>query len=339
MPKIVVLLRRYYVIFFDGGQNLKNLYLYYGAETHLIREAEKKLTAKLIPAGAEQMNLSVFEEKNFTAEELLYAAETLPFFNDRRLVVVRNAGFFSPRRKADSETLAEYLSSALPESTVLLIIEKEIDKRTRLYKKIAENGDVREFKPLSEDELRKWTISVFREKGKEIAPNIAALLMRTVSCNMEAIRSEADKLVSYCREKPVTAAAVNEICVKTIDARIFDLTDAIGEKRIDASLAAFHDMLALKEEPLVILLRIAGHFKNILQCTHLSNRRFSSADISQTLSLHSYVVKKCVEQGRYYSAEQLKRIIRDCLDANVGIVTGTMNKVLAVEMLVMKLIY
>ena len=63
-------------------------YLFFGEETYLIREYEAALRKAILPDGAEMMNEDSFEEKRATAAAIMDAAETLPFLNDKRLVIV-----------------------------------------------------------------------------------------------------------------------------------------------------------------------------------------------------------------------------------------------------------
>lgn len=49
------------------------------------------------------MNYSYFEGKSAKAEEIMAMLDTMPFFADRRLVVIENSGFF----KSANEKLLE----------------------------------------------------------------------------------------------------------------------------------------------------------------------------------------------------------------------------------------
>ena len=70
-------------------------------------------------------------------------AETLPFFAERRVIVVANSGLF----KKATEDLAEYFGSPCAERLLLVFVETEVDKRGRLYKAVRDPGRVAEFAP------------------------------------------------------------------------------------------------------------------------------------------------------------------------------------------------
>ena len=110
-------------------------YLFFGEETYLIREYEAALRKAILPDAAEMMNEDSFKEKRATAAAIMDAAETLPFLNDKRLVIVRNSAFFQKGgRKEEGEKLKAFLSN-LPETVCLLFIEEKVEKNNALYKR------------------------------------------------------------------------------------------------------------------------------------------------------------------------------------------------------------
>jgi DNA polymerase-3 subunit delta len=317
------------------GAEGKNVFLLFGTENYLIKQEEKKITAKLIPLGAEQMNLTVFDGKGVSVEGLINVCETLPFFNECRLVIVRDSGLFAAGRKADSEHIAEYLKE-MPASTVLTFIEKEVDKRGKLYKKTTEFGSAREFNAPQERELIGFTVGLLKEQDKDISNATAAYLIRYVSGNMDAIVAEAGKLINYSDKKTVTADDINAVCVKSVEARIFDLVDAVGNKRAADALNLYHNMITLKEPPLTILTMVARQFRLILQCGLLRARNKTLGETARILGQSEFNVRKYAEQGRLFGVKAAEGVLRDCLDTDINIKSGTMGDVLAVEMLIIK---
>ena len=58
------------------------------------------------------MNFSAFSGSDINQKEIIDLAETLPFFADRRLILIEDSGLF----KKSAEELADYMSS-IPETT------------------------------------------------------------------------------------------------------------------------------------------------------------------------------------------------------------------------------
>ena len=71
----------------------KQVYLFYGAEAYLKKQYKDKLK-KALCGSDDQMNFTAYEGKNINPKEVIDLAETLPFFADRRVILIENSGFF-----------------------------------------------------------------------------------------------------------------------------------------------------------------------------------------------------------------------------------------------------
>ena len=88
----------------------KKVYLLYGEESFLKQSYKKKL--KEAVAGDDTMNYNYFEGKGLDVNELISLSDTMPFFSDKRLIIIEDSGFF----KTSSEALADYLPM-IPDTT------------------------------------------------------------------------------------------------------------------------------------------------------------------------------------------------------------------------------
>ena len=75
-----------------SGQ-LKQAYLLYGEEAYLRLQYRDRLKNALADP-ADTMNFHRFEGKSIAPAELIDLAETMPFFAQRRVILVENSGFF-----------------------------------------------------------------------------------------------------------------------------------------------------------------------------------------------------------------------------------------------------
>ena len=103
----------------------KPVYLLYGEEAFLKQSYKKKLRAAI--SGDDTMNYNYFEGKGLDVNELISLADTMPFFSERRLILIEDSGFF----KTSSEALAEYLPT-MPDTTCIVFVEEAVDKRNKL---------------------------------------------------------------------------------------------------------------------------------------------------------------------------------------------------------------
>ena len=177
------------------------VYLLYGEETYLRLQYRDKLKKALIPDG-DTMNYHYFEGKGVETAQLIDLAETLPFFAERRVIVVENSGLF----KKATEDLAEYFKAPAP-SVCFVFVETEVDKRGRLYKAVRDTGRVVEFARQNEATLQKWILIQLKKEGKRITQNDLQFFQQRVGSDMENISRELEKLFCYTMGRDVITAA------------------------------------------------------------------------------------------------------------------------------------
>lgn len=310
---------------------LKNVYLLYGTEDYLKRQYRDKLKHALVEPD-DTMNFSAYEGKDINPKELIDLSETLPFFKEKRMILVENSGFF----KNSCDDLAEYMSQ-VPESTCFVFVEEEVDKRSKLFKAASRAGSAVEFETPKEDMLVRWILGRIQREGKKITQSVMQLFLSKTGSDMENIDKELEKLICYTLDKTEIAAAdVEAICTGQTENKIFEMIDAISAKNQKRALDLYYDLLALKEAPMRILFLIARQFQNLLLIKSMSAKGYPAVSIAKTAGMPSFAVQKNLRQAGAFKINQLKEAIEDCGQAEEDVKTGRMADQLAVELLIVK---
>ncbi len=312
-------------------ENYKKVYLLCGEEAYLRSQYKKRLRDALVAEG-DTMNYSYYEGKDINLRAVIDMAETLPFFADRRVLMVENSGFF--KNKCDE--LADYMA-VIPESTFFIFVETEIDKRNRLYKEVKKNGRIVEFGIQKEDTLTKWILGMLKKEEKNITRDTLQAFLTKTGSNMQLIKNELDKLIAYTEGRDViTAEDVERVCITQTTNQIFEMVNAIAEGRQKRALELYEDLLALKEPPMRILFLIARQFNQLYQVKLLAKEGLSSAEIAKQAGIVPFAVKKYQAQAKSFSAEELRTAVEECVASEEEVKTGAMNDRLSVELLIMK---
>lgn len=310
---------------------LKNVYLLYGAEDYLKRQYRDKLKHALVEPD-DTMNFSAYEGKDINPKELIDLSETLPFFKEKRMILVENSGFF----KNSCDDLAEYMSQ-VPETTCFVFVEEVVDKRSKLFKAASKAGSAVEFETPKEDMLVRWILGRIQREGKKITQSVMQLFLSKTGSDMENIDKELEKLLCYTLDKTeITAADVEAICTGQTENKIFEMIDAISVKNQKKALDLYYDLLALKEAPMRILFLIARQFQNLLLIKSMSAKGYPAVSIAKTAGMPSFAVQKNLRQAGAFKIDQLKEAIEDCGQAEEDVKTGRMADQLAVELLIVK---
>ena len=160
--------------------DFKRFYLLFGEEEFLKQSYKKRLRQAV--AGDDTMNYNYFEGKGLDVQELISLANTMPFFSDRRLILVEDSGCF----KAASDELMEALPD-IPDTTCMVFVESAVDKRNRLYKKVKELGSAVELKRQSASQLAVWAGRILAQNGRKITSSDMNLFLERTGDDMETI--------------------------------------------------------------------------------------------------------------------------------------------------------
>ena len=313
------------------NQTFKQVYLLYGEEMYLRKQYRDKLKFALLPCE-DTMNCHYFEGKDVNVNEVIDLAETLPFFADRRVIIMENTGLC----KSGGEKLADYFTASAP-SSVIVMVESQVDKRSRLFKVIRDKGRVCEFIQQNEETLKKWILSLTKKEGKNIKENALNLFLEKTGLDMANIKSELEKLFCYTMKRDeITCEDIRSITTQRISNRIFEMISAIAEKKQQAALDMYHDLLLLKESPLGILTLIARQFNLMLQVKELSQKGLSPRAIGEKVGLLPYIVQKYQKQAAQFKKKDLRDALTACAQADEAIKFGKLNDVLSIELLIIQ---
>ena len=309
---------------------LNHIYLIYGAEDFLRKEYRERLKRALSPEE-DSMNYSYYEGKDISVGEIIDLAETMPFLAERRTIIIENSPFF----KGDGEKMAEYLNS-VPDTTYFVFVEETVDKRSKMYKSVKQNGSIVEVS-ITEDKLITWILQLLKKDNKKITTNTMHYLLEKIGTNMETIRQEVEKLICYCYDKEViTEEDIDAVCTTQMNNQIFEMLDAMANKRQKAALQMYYNLLALREPPMKILYLIGRQFNLLMQTKMLKQRGYGDRVIAEKIGVPPFAGTKYVNQASKFKMEDLKKAVEECVEADEAVKNGSRNDRLSVELLIIK---
>ena len=278
------------------------------------------------------MNVNRFEGKGVPVPQIIDMAETLPFFADRRVIILEYTELF----KSGGEKLSEYLKKPA-ESSSFILVEREVDKRSGLYKTVKKLGYAAEFGRQDAKTLQKWVCGILKKEKKQISPETLQLFLEGTGDDMENIRKELEKLLCYTLDREViTSKDVEEICVPQIQNHIFDMITAIANGSGEQALKLYYDLLSLREPPMRILALISRQFNLLLQVKELAQKGYPQAMIGEKVGLHGFIAGKYMKQASGFKVPFLKQALEDCAQTEYAFKSGKLGERMSVELLIVK---
>ncbi len=345
-------------------------YIFDGDDDFSRDEALAALKAELGPADIVSLNTSVLDGAAVSLEELRHACDSIPFFGNARLVIVKGllTRLHAPPRKKPSAAeqeegddaeptvgpaqkdyrarLVEYLP-ALPPTTYLVFLESALlPSKSPFVALLAEHPDKGRRQtfilpnPRSRDgeaQLAAWIRARAKTKGARIDEAAVNALVELIGSDLRLMDSELEKLAAYCAEGLITLADVQQLVPLAREAVVWDLIDAIAHKRLRAALDTLRRLLHEGEPPLRIFGLMVSEYRLLIQARTLADQGYSEERIAARLGVYPWRLRQRMEAARRGSAESLKATYRLLLQTDVEIKTGVQEPEAALEFLVASL--
>lgn len=305
---------------------LSRFQLIYGEERYMVRYYKNMLIQKLSQPD-DEMNRTFFRDNSTEPSQIAEAAQVLPFFAEHRLLVVEDSGFFKT-----SSDMADYMET-FPETTYIVFVEREIDKRNRLFKWIGKNGCVTECVRQQEKMLKQWMAGYAKKAGKSISVKSVERLIERVGTDMEMLSNELEKCIGYVGDRTaIEVSDVDAISSGVTVSKLFDMIDAVALGEKDRALRLYDDLLANKESPMSILYMFSRHINILLQMKECGNLGLSQSETAKKCGVPPFTVSKYARQAALFKRSKLLAMLETRLEYEEKFKSGRLSDQLAVEL-------
>ena len=244
------------------------------------------------------------------ADAVITAARRFPMMAERQLVVVKEA-----QAMKSLEDLALYCQKPL-DSTVLVILMHgaSADKRKSLYKTVLKQGVIVESLPLRDYETEKWVMTYYSERGLQIDPEGARLLVESTGTDLGRIAVETEKLLKNLPEgvKNITPEDIEKNVGISRQFSIFELTKALSFRDAAQAVKVARNVGETPKfaMPMAVSM-LYTHFNRILRYHALlqAGQGGDSAAKAKVLGVNPYFFKEYDAAVKKYSLKQAMRVI------------------------------
>jgi len=331
--------------------SIANVYLFYGEEA--FKRRNYKSTLKRMIADESSMNYAYFEGRDIDFNAVYDSVVTMPFFSDRRLVIVENSGKFRASKKAASEeqgegenapktpekdeksdALIEKILADLPPTTCLAFFEEEANKTKKIFKAIAAKGKACECAPDDKNTLVMWLAKGFNASKKKIRKSTIELIIDRAGTDYDRLRTEYEKVVAYAGDRDeITDDDVYAVTSEDIEAKIFDMLDAMCARDKALVLEKYYSLTVNNAHPLYILAMIRIQFRTLLHVSELYEEGMNKYDIAKRLKKKEFIVERAIRNTRHFSAQKLEMILEQIADTDMKSKRGLIDPQIGIEMM------
>ncbi len=324
------------------------VYLLFGAETYL-RDLAAKTIADLVLANSSlrEFNESEYSLNSAEIRHALASAEQLPMISSRRIVkitdvLVSATGSKDNLREEDEEILISYLNRP-SETSVVIFVADELDKRRKISKLLLEKSVAVEFKALEDVDLIAWAKVKLKELNADADERALRHLVGLVGNNVRRLTVEVEKLaVAALPNKLITFDLVESLVPNSRELSNFELTDYLLSKNKTRALQTLKKILDDGAEPLMLLGLIASNFRRLFMSKELMRQGVERREVARIMRLPYGKQEDFLATARRADTEKLARVMQRIAKTDSAIKNsigggGTMGSRLQIEILVCEL--
>jgi DNA polymerase III subunit delta len=318
------------------------IYVCYGTEKYLQQEFIQHIIDKLVEPEQRSFAVSRYDLSETSLDTVLDDAETMPFLVDKKIVIAKNALFFTGAKESAKvehriERLLDYMKSPVDYAVIIFVVDTDkLDERKKIVKALKDSQSAIPFLPLSVEELTHWITRRAEKRGVTFDDGAVEKFILYTGAQLQLLTAELEKLSLFVGLNGcITGELIGQLVVRSAEQNVFILMDEIVKLRLDNALSILHDLLKQREEPIKILLLIARQFRIMLQIKELEQQGYSQQQIAGQIGAHPYAVKLSSEQGRSYTLSKLSGLLSHLGELDYRMKSGKVDKALGLELFIL----
>lgn len=287
------------------------VYTLIGTEEYLKRQFLRAIQYQM--NEQEETDIVRLDLNEVALDAVLDEAETFSFFTDRKLLIVENSLFVTPKNPNpiedhEQKRLLDYLNAPNSSTTIIFCVPyDQLDKRKKIGKAFLIDTQLVDISQLKEQAVRQYVLNYLQNAPFKITRDgVEALLVRT-DFHLTHTMNELEKIETFAtdRKEAISKGEINKLVPRSLEGDIFELTNAMVKRRVSRAVQIYRDLLLLGNEPIALHGLIVSQFRIIIQAKILSRQGEHEAQISKKLSVHPYRVKMALQIGAGMPLDQL----------------------------------
>ncbi len=313
-------------------------YLLIGNEVYNLRKRKEELISL---ANVDDMNLIIYENcSGDSLEEMISDCHTIPFFADKKIVILQNPAFIIDNKSADKNDLDKiitYLKNPSDSTDLIIYVEKTTAVNQSAIRQLTKYIKVEKYDTLDEEQFKDLVIKDLNEAKIKIDKRALELLLKRLPNNVENWKNELQKLEIY--GNVIDQQAIDELITRQLEKDSFALTNAISKNDLEQSLRVFRDLLTVDKSALHGLLAlIATQFRTMSQYKMLQEMGYSNQQIATKMNVKPGSVYYKLEACNGRNSKQLLKILNELAQLDQDIKSGKIDPIIGSELFIVKTI-
>lgn len=322
-------------------ENPVGVYLIYGEESYLKKTYIDKIVSKTVDSAFEDFNFHAFDGKESTLSDIYESAQAVPMMAETKCVLVKD--FPLDTLDENGFEQLERVVEENPDDCALVFsfvaYEPKGAKWNKAIKLFEKHGYAVKLDKKTSLELSKMLENGAKRRGKPFAKGVASYLITCVGSDLNTLLNETEKVCAYAQGEEVLKSDVDAVCIKSLDAKVFDMIKDLTAGRFDSAFRKLSLLFEQREDEFQILGALIAQYSDIYR----AKAAVKSGNRAEIIAkYYNYAGKEfrltnAARNGSSLSFEAIGECIEILLQADNTLKSSALDKRMVLEQTVVKL--
>lgn len=300
--------------------------LYLSSQPRLALDMAKRFLKKNYPER-DETNFASFNMAVTTAKELASECESLSLFVERKAILALDCFFLGKGKwkllAEDSlDPLLNYCKNPNPQVDLILLVYGELDQKSELVKAITENGEIKEIRDPSPEELVDNAKMRLEKSGGAFLPGAAEELVSRVGGDYARYCNEFEKVAIYASGGSVSKEEIKALVAPKLEENAFEMSNALLRGDLPSAFSIYHDLKVAKTEEIQLLSLLSNSFQFMERVAFLSDRGGSKNSIASQLKCSPGRVGITLRNLYGIDSSRIPLILEQIYETSLAILSG-----------------
>ena len=320
------------------------VYVLHGDDSYLVSHYENLIIKRTCGADNE-FDLQKFE-RDIDLRLVFDSVNQFSMLGGRKCVILSDYDFESAS-KSDFDSLIEMLSENYENSTFVLKFDaidfdpKHSSKAKRIVTAAEKGGGCSVIlNHRSENDLSKMLINGAKRRGKKMDASVAKFMIENCGSDINTLVRELEKICCFA-ENEITKDDVELVCVKSVDASVYDYVKMIISCNTLSALNMLNDLIYMRVEPIAILYTAASAFVDMARMSAAKRAQKSVSEVVTDFSYgnKAFLVTRASQNLRKFDDKKLLLAMNEILRADKLLKSYSGDGKIILEEMTVNLIY
>lgn len=292
-----------------------NNYLIIYDDVYLLNSKIDEITYK----DFKDIDRNVYDLDEKDLDDALLDLDTYSFLSDKKIVIIKNIENLNDDKKTTH--LLNYLDNSNPDN-LLILTTKKFNGTKKINKTLKEKT---KFIKLESD-----PIDVIKSLLKDYKLETGVINKINIYCNnnLDIIKSECDKLISYKDDNYITLNDIEKVVVKHLgdsSNMIFDLVKYISLSNKKKALEQYKLLEEYNVDDIALMGLIESQLRLLMEVSMYRKDNMIKDEIASKLDVHPYRVEKSIELLGSTDIKSITKLIKNLSDIDYKVKAGLIN--------------